>query len=100
MGLDTYSHLFFSGDLGFVAVATLFGAMTVRTRSRDLLLSIAIFPLLAPALLSAVVGTRELFTGAATHEVIGWLQLLLAFDLLFLFGGSVLFRSLAMDAGD
>jgi len=34
--------------------------MTARTRARELLLSVVLFPLLAPVLVTAVVATREL----------------------------------------
>ncbi len=50
---------------GVAASGTLFGAMTVRTRARDLLLATVLFPLLAPTLLAAVAATRELLGGAS-----------------------------------
>ncbi|MBM4359915.1 MAG: heme exporter protein CcmB, partial [Deltaproteobacteria bacterium] len=42
---------------GIAAAGTLFGAMTVRTAARDLVLAVVLFPLLAPTLLAAVAGT-------------------------------------------
>jgi ABC-type transport system involved in cytochrome c biogenesis permease component len=42
-----------------------------------------VFPLVAPALLSAAVATRELFAGATSAEIVGWIRILAAFDLLF-----------------
>ena len=45
---------------GIAASGTLFAAMTVRTRARDLVLASVLFPLLAPTLLAAVAGTRDL----------------------------------------
>jgi heme exporter protein B len=50
---------------GLAASGTLFGAMTVRTGARDLLLAVVLFPLLAPTLLAAVAATRDLFGGAS-----------------------------------
>jgi ABC-type transport system involved in cytochrome c biogenesis permease component len=47
------------------------------------MLSVLVFPLVAPALLAAAVATRELFAGATPAEIIGWLRILTAFDLLF-----------------
>lgn len=82
------------GTLGFVATGTLFAAMSVRTRARDLMLSIVIFPLVAPALLSTAVATRELFAGATLEETMGWIKILLAIDLVALFAGTVLFETL------
>lgn len=49
------------GTAALSFVGTLFGAMTVRTRARDLILAIVLFPLLSPVLLCGVVGTRKAF---------------------------------------
>lgn len=76
---------------GIGAVGTLFGAMTVRTRARDLILAIVLFPLLAPTLLAAVVATRELFGGAPLAELGDYLGLMGLFDVVFLTGGLSMF---------
>ncbi len=75
--------LVFLGSIGFVSTATLFSAVGIRTRARDLMLSVLVFPLVAPALLASAVATRELFGGATLTEVLGWMRILTAFDLLF-----------------
>jgi heme exporter protein B len=75
--------LVFLGSVGFIATAALFSAVGIRTRARDLMLSVLVFPLVAPALLAAAVATRELFAGATLDEVLGWVRILTAFDLLF-----------------
>ncbi|HEY6561896.1 MAG TPA: heme exporter protein CcmB [Polyangiaceae bacterium] len=79
---------------GVAASGTLFGAMTVRTRARDLLLSIVLFPLLSPTLLAAVAATRELLGGASAFELWDYLQLMLVFDVTFIAGGLALFGTL------
>jgi heme exporter protein B len=76
---------------GIGAVGTLFGAMTVRTRARDLILAIVLFPLLAPTLLAAVVASRELFGGAPFSELGDYLSLMGLFDVVFITGGLSLF---------
>ncbi|MBI4702848.1 MAG: heme exporter protein CcmB [Deltaproteobacteria bacterium] len=76
---------------GIAASGTLFGAMTVRTRARDLVLAGVLFPLLAPALLAAVAGTRELCSGATVGELADYLELMVLFALLFVAGGVGLF---------
>jgi heme exporter protein B len=91
------------GTVGVAAMGTLFGAMTVRTRARELLLASVLFPLLSPALLSSVVATRELFfaaeRGLAVHasEVSGWLLLLGVFDVVAIAGGIAMFGALMED---
>ncbi len=76
---------------GIAASGTLFGAMTVRTASRDLVLASVLFPLLAPTLLAAVVGTRELLGGAALVELLDYFQLMGVFGVVFIAGGLGLF---------
>lgn len=79
---------------GIAASGTLFGSMTVRTRARDLILAIVLFPLLSPTLLAAVAATRELFGGAALGELGDYLKLMGVFDIVFVAGGLSLFGPL------
>lgn len=79
---------------GIAASGTLFGAMTVRTRARDLILAIVLFPLLSPTLLAAVAATRELLGGAAIGELGDYFKLMGVFDLVFVAGGLALFGPL------
>lgn len=76
------------GSLGFIAPATLFGAMRGGSELR---LTIVVFPLVSPALLAAVVATRDLFAGAQLPEIQVWVNVLLVFDALMLFMGATLF---------
>jgi heme exporter protein B len=76
---------------GIAAAGSLFGAMTARTRARDLVLAIVLFPLLAPSLLTAVVATRELLGGAPLSELTDYAELLGVFDITFIAGGLGLF---------
>ena len=85
------------GTIGFVAAGTLFAAMSVRTRARELVLSVVLFPLVAPALLCGVVATRDLLGGVSFMETLGWLRLLGAFDIAFVAAGLVLFGPLMTD---
>jgi heme exporter protein B len=91
------------GTTGVAATGTLFGAMTVRTRARELLLATVLFPLLSPVLLSSVAATRELFYAAASgqsvdrHDLGDWLLLLGVFDVVAIIGGVALFGALLED---
>jgi heme exporter protein B len=95
--LGRLSAVLFLGTLGFVAAGTLFSAMSVRTNTRDLVLSIVVFPLVSPALLAGVVATRDLFGGAPLGDTLAWLRIIGAFDLVFIGGGLVLFEPLTSD---
>ncbi len=79
---------------GVAASGTLFGAMTVRTGARDLLLAVVLFPLLAPTLLAAVSVTRELFNGVPLTELLDYLKLMAVFDVVFIAGGLSMFGTL------
>jgi heme exporter protein B len=68
--------------------------MTVRTRARDLMLALVLFPLLAPTLLAAVVASRELFGGAPLSELTDYFSLMGLFDFVFLTGGVTMFGML------
>lgn len=85
------------GTIGFAAVGNLFAAMGVRTSARDLVLAVALFPVIAPALLCGVVGTRELLAGAPLHDIWQWIKILVAFDLTSVTAGILLFEPLLSD---
>ena len=85
------------GMTGYVAMGTLFAAMSVRTRARDLMLSVVLFPLSSPGLVAGVVATREVLGGAPLVETLEWLRILLAFDLVAIVSGLVLFEPLMSD---
>lgn len=85
------------GTFGFVVTATLFSALTVKSSARDLMLSIVVFPLITPALLASVAGTRELFGGAPIGDVLDWMRLLAAYDVAMLTAGGWLFGPLVGD---
>ncbi len=79
---------------GIAAAGTLFGAMTVRTGARDLVLAVVLFPLLAPTLLAAVAGTRELFMETTQAALGDYVMLMSMFGFIFVTGGVGLFGSL------
>jgi heme exporter protein B len=64
------------GTAALALVGTLFGAMTVRTRARDLVLAIVLFPLLSPVLVCGVVGTRKAFEAQPFDTYSGFLGLM------------------------
>ena len=85
------------GSAGFVSMGTLFSALTVQTSAREFVFTLVLFPLIAPALLCGVQGTKELMMGATFAELVGWIYLLLAFLVVSLAGGLLLFGSLTTD---
>jgi heme exporter protein B len=71
------------GTVGFAGVGTLLSAMTAQTRSREVLLPILLLPVAAPVLIAAVKATSGILDGLAMSEIAIWLQLLVAFDVIF-----------------
>ena len=74
----------FLGSLGFAAVGTLFAAMSINTRLQEALLPMLTLPILVPALLAAVESFGAILAGDPLSEVSSWLELSLAFSVLFI----------------
>jgi heme exporter protein B len=74
--LPAFLGLLVMGTAALSCVGTLFGAMTVRTRARDLVLAIVLFPLLSPVLVCGVVGTRKAFELQPFDSYSGFLGLM------------------------
>jgi heme exporter protein B len=71
--------------LGFATVGTLFSAIAVQTRSREIMLPILFFPLVTPVLIGAVEGSTGTITDNFSAIGVGrWLQLIGVFDAVFL----------------
>jgi len=71
------------GTLGFAGVGTLLSAMTAQTRAREVLLPILLLPVAAPLLIFAVKATAGVLDGLPLSDIAHWLQLLVAFDVIF-----------------
>jgi heme exporter protein B len=69
--------------VGFVAVGTLLSSMAVNTRLAELLLPLMLLPFLVPPVMAAAQITARLFNGRPFSEVMGWLRLLVAYDVVF-----------------
>lgn len=80
------------GGLGFVAVGTLFSAISSGTAMGNTLLSILVFPLLVPVVIYGTSATGRLLVGRPFAEVEGNLRILAAFALVAVAVGAVLFR--------
>jgi heme exporter protein B len=85
------------GTWALSLIGTLFGVMTVRTRARDLVLAIVLFPLLSPALVCGVAGTRNAFETQPFDDYNGFLGLMGLFVFVGLMMGIALFGALVDD---
>jgi heme exporter protein B len=84
------------GNFGFAALATLFAAISVRVRAREVMLPLLLLPLLVPLLIGTVSATRSVLAGGlalATDAV----TVLVAFDVIFAVAGWLLFAYVVRD---
>jgi len=73
-----------AGTIGFAAVGTLFAAMLVRARSRDVMLPVLLYPLTIPVIIAGVRGTAALLQPEADQPMARmWLSMLVFFDVVF-----------------
>ncbi len=79
--------------IGFVAVGTIFGAMAVRTRFAELLLPVLLLPFMVPPLVGAVQVTSRLLADRPLSEMLGWLRILAAYDVVFVTLAALVFAS-------
>ena len=77
--------------LGFASVGTVFSAMAVNTRAREIMLPVLFFPIVVPVIIAAVEVTRALLAGDPWSEFAHWLGLTAAFDAVFLVVAGVTF---------
>ena len=80
------------GSLGFVALGTLFSAVSSGTHMGETLLPILVFPLLVPMVIYGVSATGRLLAGRPVSEVEGSVRMLAAFAVLAVGAGAAMFR--------
>src|SRR5690606_28055714 len=71
------------GSIGFVALGTFYASMASRSRAREVLLPLLLFPMLVPVLLAAAEASSSMLAGDPMREVGAWVRLLVAFDVIF-----------------
>jgi heme exporter protein B len=77
------------GTWALVANGTFFAALAIRTRNRELLLSLILFPIFIPALLAMVQATTGILTGEYDPGL--WIKLLFGYDIIFTTASLMLF---------
>ncbi len=85
------------GTLGFALIATFYAALTANLRARESLLPVLMFPVVVPILLASVRATREIAGAGNLAISLSWLQLLLAFDLVYVVVCTAIFHFVTED---
>lgn len=83
--------------IGFSSVGTVFAAMSVRVRAREIMLPLLFLPVVAPLMLAAIEATADLVAGGSWSQMSQWLQLAAAFDVVFLIASAVIFQFILED---
>lgn len=97
MGLANMAIVVALGCLAISAPGTLYAAISMNARARDVLLPLLLFPLLIPALIAAVKATSLVITGDPMGQLGSWLGLLAGFNLLYWGLGFALFPRVIED---
>jgi heme exporter protein B len=69
------------GTWALVVNGTFFAALSIRTRNRELLLPLILFPLFIPALLGMVVAASNILTGE--QDPTWWIEMLAGYDVIY-----------------
>ena len=72
------------GTWALTAIGTIFSALTVNLRLRELMLPVLVYPLMIPALMAAITLTTDLLSGTPLGpNNLLWVRLLVGFNLIF-----------------
>lgn len=77
------------GTWALVGNGIFFAALSLRARSRELLLPLLLFPIFIPALLAMTSGATAIFTGES--DPVLWIKLLAGYDIIFTTAAVLLF---------
>src|SRR5260370_5412697 len=79
------------GTWALVANGTFFAAMSLRTRIREIMLPLLLFPISIPAVLAMVQATTGILSGEFSPEM--WMKILAGYDVIFTVAGLLLFET-------
>ena len=89
--------VFALGVIGLVVLGTFYASMASRSRAREVLLPLLLFPMLVPVLLAATTASKALLGADVMHEAGAWIRLLAAYDLVFLIATFIAFEHVIED---
>ena len=83
--------------IGFSAIGTLFAAMTIRVRAREVMLPLLFLPVVTPLIMAAVESTSHIVNDSSWPEIYQWVQLAIAFDIAFIVISAFIFQQILED---
>jgi heme exporter protein B len=72
------------GVLGLTVLGTFYASMASRSRAREVLLPLLLFPMLVPVLVAATTASKALLGADLMHDADAWIRLLAGYDVIFL----------------
>jgi len=85
------------GTIGFILVGTLFSALTVNVRTREILLPVILFPIIIPLIMSSVMATQKVLSTGDLFAAIDEIRLLVVYDLVFFIAAQLVFEYVIED---
>jgi heme exporter protein B len=85
------------GTLGFMLVGTLFSALTVNMRTREILLPVFLFPIIIPLIVSAVSATQKVLTTGDLWDATNEVRVLVVYNVAFFIAAQILFEYVIED---
>ena len=89
LNVDLLSHIgdllpiLLLGSIGFISVGTLFSAMAVNTKMREIMLPLLLYPVTTPAFIAATKCTSAILRDRPLDTYSSWLNMLIVFDVVF-----------------
>ena len=96
-GLGGLIVIILLGTIGFILVGTLFSALTVNMRTREILLPVILFPIIIPLIMLAVMATQKVLSTGDLFTAIDEIKLLIVYDLVFFIAAQLVFEYVIED---
>ena len=71
------------GSYGFSVIGTLFSIISVKSKTREIMLPLLLLPIIIPIILSSIQATNVFILGESLQDALKWIYLILAFDIIF-----------------
>jgi heme exporter protein B len=82
--LPQFTVITILATVGFIVTGTLFSAMAVNTKVREMILPLLFLPIVTPVIIAAVEASKLALAGESWSSLLPWLQIMIAFDIIFL----------------
>lgn len=96
-GLLGLSVIILLGTIGFILVGTLFSALTVSMRTREILLPVILFPIIIPLIMSAVMATQNVLSTGELSAASAEVRMLIVYDVVFFIASQLVFEYVIED---